>query len=161
MARIIRTLGRWCVGIHSAVTRAGRCGRALRGMEGRGGERRYDADGPVRMAGYASRTTPSQGVAHPLVAKALALSDAKGTKVVIVTWRHHRIPAAIHHPRDGPGQGQVRRAARERRAVRIAQPRRPSPVEPPRSPASRWARPRWFREQRRLHPETWRTRSSA
>jgi hypothetical protein len=40
---------------------------------------------PVRMAGYASRTSPSQGVAHPLVAKALALSDAQGNKVVVVT----------------------------------------------------------------------------
>jgi len=40
---------------------------------------------PVRMAGYASRTSPSQGVAHPLVAKALALADAHDHKVVLVT----------------------------------------------------------------------------
>ena len=40
---------------------------------------------PVRMAGYSSRTSPSQGVAHPLVAKALALADARGHKVVVVT----------------------------------------------------------------------------
>jgi hypothetical protein len=40
---------------------------------------------PVRMAGYASRTSPSQGVSHPLAAKALALSDASGTRVVFVT----------------------------------------------------------------------------
>lgn len=40
---------------------------------------------PVRMAGYASRTAPSQGVAHPLAAKALALSDADGTRTVLVT----------------------------------------------------------------------------
>lgn len=40
---------------------------------------------PVRMAGYASRTSPSQGVAHPLAAKALALADASGHKVVFVT----------------------------------------------------------------------------
>jgi hypothetical protein len=40
---------------------------------------------PVRMAGYASRTAPSQGVAHPLTAKALALADAAGHKVVFVT----------------------------------------------------------------------------
>src|SRR5262249_15800470 len=40
---------------------------------------------PVRMAGYASRTSPSQGVAHPLAAKALALADARGTRVVFVT----------------------------------------------------------------------------
>src|SRR4051812_20363258 len=40
---------------------------------------------PVKMAGYASRTSPSQGVAHPLAAKALALTDANGRKAVIVT----------------------------------------------------------------------------
>ncbi len=40
---------------------------------------------PVRMAGYASRTSPSQGVSHPLAAKALALSDATGNRVVFVT----------------------------------------------------------------------------
>ena len=40
---------------------------------------------PVRMAGYASRTSPSQGVAHPLAAKALALSDSSGHRLVIVT----------------------------------------------------------------------------
>jgi hypothetical protein len=40
---------------------------------------------PVRMAGYASRTAPSQGVAHPLAAKALALTDSRGHTVVFVT----------------------------------------------------------------------------
>src|ERR1700722_331044 len=40
---------------------------------------------PVRMAGYASRTSPSEGVAHPLAAKALALADARDHKVVFVT----------------------------------------------------------------------------
>ena len=37
------------------------------------------------MSGYASRSTPSQGVAHPLYAKALALSDAEGHRVVLIT----------------------------------------------------------------------------
>ena len=37
------------------------------------------------MAGYASRTSPSQGVAHPLAAKALALADADGHRAVFVT----------------------------------------------------------------------------
>jgi hypothetical protein len=37
------------------------------------------------MAGYASRTTPSQGVAHRLQAKALALADIRDHKVVMVT----------------------------------------------------------------------------
>jgi neutral ceramidase len=40
---------------------------------------------PVRMAGYGSRTSPSQGVAHPLFARALALADARDRKVVMVT----------------------------------------------------------------------------
>jgi neutral ceramidase len=40
---------------------------------------------PVWMSGYASRSSPSQGVAHPLAAKALALADASDNKVVIVT----------------------------------------------------------------------------
>ncbi len=40
---------------------------------------------PVRMAGYASRTKLSEGVAHPLFAKALALEDGAGHRVVIVT----------------------------------------------------------------------------
>ena len=40
---------------------------------------------PVWMSGYASRSSPSQGVTHPLAAKALALSDARGNRVVIIT----------------------------------------------------------------------------
>ena len=65
--------------------RLARRGRAPAGWKA--GVARVDTTptAPVRMAGYASRTSPSQGVAHPLVAKALALSDPKGTKVVIVT----------------------------------------------------------------------------
>jgi neutral ceramidase len=42
-------------------------------------------EAPVRMAGYGSRTEPSQGVAHPLFAKALALADARGTRIVFIT----------------------------------------------------------------------------
>ena len=42
-------------------------------------------DGPIRMSGYASRTKPSEGVAHDLWAKALALQDPEGGRVVIVT----------------------------------------------------------------------------
>jgi len=40
---------------------------------------------PVRMAGYAARTTPSQSVAMRLYAKALAIEDQKGGRVVLVT----------------------------------------------------------------------------
>jgi neutral ceramidase len=37
------------------------------------------------MAGYAARTKPSEGTAQDLYAKALALEDAQGTRMVIVT----------------------------------------------------------------------------
>jgi hypothetical protein len=37
------------------------------------------------MSGYASRTSPSQGVEHPLAAKALALADARGNRVLLIT----------------------------------------------------------------------------
>lgn len=37
------------------------------------------------MAGYASRTKPSEGKIHDLYAKALALEDTNGTRLVIVT----------------------------------------------------------------------------
>jgi hypothetical protein len=40
---------------------------------------------PVWMSGYARRSSPSEGVAHPLAAKALALADARGEKAVFVT----------------------------------------------------------------------------
>jgi hypothetical protein len=39
----------------------------------------------VWMSGYSSRSSPSQGVAHPLAAKALALHDSGGTTIVFVT----------------------------------------------------------------------------
>lgn len=40
---------------------------------------------PIRQAGYASRNKPSDGVALPLFCKAIALEDAAGRRVVIVT----------------------------------------------------------------------------
>ncbi len=41
--------------------------------------------GPVWMSGYAARTHASDGVVHDLWAKALALQDASGGRVVLVT----------------------------------------------------------------------------
>lgn len=41
--------------------------------------------GPIWMSGYASRSHPSEGVLQDLWAKALALEDAKGHRVVFVT----------------------------------------------------------------------------
>ncbi len=42
-------------------------------------------DEPMWMAGYASRTKPSEGKVQDLFAKALAIEDASGTRLVIVT----------------------------------------------------------------------------
>jgi hypothetical protein len=42
-------------------------------------------DEPMWMAGYASRKKPSEGKAHDLFAKALAIADANGERFVIVT----------------------------------------------------------------------------
>ena len=40
---------------------------------------------PMWMAGYAARTRPSEGAVHDLWAKALALQDPAGRRVVLVT----------------------------------------------------------------------------
>lgn len=42
-------------------------------------------DVPLWMAGYAARTHPSEGTAQDLHAKALALDDGQGTRLVLVT----------------------------------------------------------------------------
>ncbi len=42
-------------------------------------------DQPMWMAGYAARNKPSEGKAHDLHGKALALEDAQGARLVIVT----------------------------------------------------------------------------
>lgn len=39
---------------------------------------------PIWMAGYGNRTKPSEGMIHPLWAKALALEDARGHRAVII-----------------------------------------------------------------------------
>lgn len=40
---------------------------------------------PIRMAGYASRDKPSEGVLADLYAKAMAIQDARGERVVLLT----------------------------------------------------------------------------
>ncbi len=50
---------------------------------------------PIWLAGYASRTKPSEGVLSDLHAKALALEDAAGTRVVIVTTDLISIPRVL------------------------------------------------------------------
>jgi hypothetical protein len=49
---------------------------------------------PMWLGGYAARTHPSTGVAADLWAKALAIQDARGGKVVIVTMDLLRVPVA-------------------------------------------------------------------
>ncbi len=52
-------------------------------------------DGPTWMAGYASRDKPSEGKFQDLFAKALALQDSRGTRLVIVTVDLISIPRAF------------------------------------------------------------------
>ena len=54
--------------------------------------------GPLWMAGYAARKGPSQGVAQPLHAKALALEDSLNNHCVIVTSDLLGFPAAVSEP---------------------------------------------------------------
>jgi neutral ceramidase len=42
-------------------------------------------EGPIWMAGYANRKKPSEGVSQKLFAKALALEDAWGSRIVFIT----------------------------------------------------------------------------
>lgn len=51
----------------------------------------------IWMAGYASRTAPSEGKIHDLYAKAIAIEDESGTRSVIVTSDLLGIPANIAH----------------------------------------------------------------
>jgi hypothetical protein len=51
--------------------------------------------GPIWMAGYAARKGPSQGVALPLHAKALALEDGRSHRCVIITSDLLGFPGAV------------------------------------------------------------------
>ncbi len=50
---------------------------------------------PIWLAGYASRTEPSQGKIHDIFAKALAVEDEAGTRAVFVTTDLVGLPASI------------------------------------------------------------------
>lgn len=52
-------------------------------------------DAPMWMSGYAARAHPSTGVLQRLWAKALAIEDAKGSRVVIVTTDLIGLPRSI------------------------------------------------------------------
>ena len=51
--------------------------------------------GPIWMSGYANRTKPSEGVLTELWAKALAIQDGKGYKIVLVTTDLIGLPRSI------------------------------------------------------------------
>ncbi len=57
--------------------------------------RQITPTGPIWLAGYASRTAPSDGVDSDLFAKALALDDTQGGRVVLVTLDLIRVPKAL------------------------------------------------------------------
>ena len=52
-------------------------------------------DQPMWMAGYAARNKPSEGKVHDLFAKALALEDAAGARLVIVTLDLVSVPQSL------------------------------------------------------------------
>lgn len=52
-------------------------------------------DEPVWMAGYAARTGPSEGVLSQLHARALALGDARGRRLVVVTLDLIELPESL------------------------------------------------------------------
>ncbi len=57
--------------------------------------RNITPEGPLWMAGYANRTTPSRSVDQQIHAKALALDDTRGGRVVIVTLDLIAVPAGL------------------------------------------------------------------
>src|SRR4051812_45796559 len=52
-------------------------------------------DGPIWLSGYASRTKPSEGVFQKIWAKALAIEDRSGNRVVVVTTDLLGLPRSI------------------------------------------------------------------
>lgn len=66
-----------------------------RGMRAGVGRVDITPSGPIWMSGYGSRKHPSTGVAQRLWAKALAIEDSKGGRVVIVTTDLIGLPRSI------------------------------------------------------------------
>jgi len=76
-----------------------------------GGAARIDItpDQPVWMAGYASRNAPSEGVLVPLAARAIALRDTRGHRLVIVSLEVLETPDSL--------QQKIMRIAREKHGL--------------------------------------------
>src|SRR4051794_15194495 len=85
MAKTMGSFGGWVAGVGMLAAFA--TPAAGQSAEWKAGVARVDTTprAPVWMSGYASRSSPSQGVAHSLFAKALALADASGHRAVWVT----------------------------------------------------------------------------
>jgi len=66
----------WCAGALRAEEAAWRVGLA---------SAKITPEKPIRMAGYASRNKPSEGVLADLYAKAIAFEDAEGRRAVLLT----------------------------------------------------------------------------
>ena len=109
-----------------------------------------DRTGPD--GGLRSRTSPSQGVAHPLAAKALALADARGPQGRPRHLRHHRLPPC-RSPNRVAERVKAKYGLPREDIVLFASHSHAGPAlgraAPDRSPTQ--ARPRGLREQRRLH----------
>lgn len=71
-------------------------------------------EGPIWLSGYASRTKPSEGVLHPLYAKALALEDRQGHRLAMVTLDVIGIPRTMS---DEIGARVAKQYGLERRAL--------------------------------------------
>jgi Neutral/alkaline non-lysosomal ceramidase, N-terminal len=85
MANFVKALG--CLSGWVIILGLGPVNAAAPSSDWKAGAARVDTTptAPVWMAGYGSRSKPSQGVDHPLAAKALALADANDNKAVFVT----------------------------------------------------------------------------
>lgn len=56
---------------------------------------RITPQGPIWLSGYGNRNKPSEGAVHDLWAKALAIEDAKGRRVVFVTTDLIGLPRSV------------------------------------------------------------------
>ncbi|MBL8179011.1 MAG: neutral/alkaline non-lysosomal ceramidase N-terminal domain-containing protein [Bryobacterales bacterium] len=54
--------------------------------------------GPIWLSGYAARTKPSEGVAHKLFAKALAIEDGGRGRLIVVTTDLIGLPRSVTEP---------------------------------------------------------------
>ncbi|MFO0903455.1 MAG: neutral/alkaline non-lysosomal ceramidase N-terminal domain-containing protein [Pirellulales bacterium] len=91
-----RSFGVWCGGILLAL-----CTSAIARSEDADGWKvgvgrvKITPEKSMWMAGYASRKKPSEGVAQDLFAKAIAIEDASGKRLVIVTQDLIGVPRAL------------------------------------------------------------------